>query len=149
MQKNIEFSFVGWKVIFRGKIGENWKTEKNGKKNWKKLKPILNIIYELCQHLGSLRSLWKAPETKILGHFKWLSWWSGSIYKKWLPCTMQGHWSKRSEILHSVSIAEKILFLYTLVEYGLICQWYLTRDRQLNSCRWLKIASWRWLPRCG
>ena len=25
------------------------------------------MIYELCQHLGSLRSLWKAPETKTLG----------------------------------------------------------------------------------
>ena len=24
-------------------------------------------IYELCQNLGSLRSLWKAPETKTLG----------------------------------------------------------------------------------
>ena len=22
----------------------------------------------------------------ISGHFKWLSWWSGSIYKKWWPC---------------------------------------------------------------
>ena len=45
-------------------------------KNWKKLKKFWNfffiksfliIIYELCQHLGSLRSLWKAPETKTLG----------------------------------------------------------------------------------
>ena len=28
------------------------------------IKIILNIIFELCQHLGSLRSLWKAPETE-------------------------------------------------------------------------------------
>ena len=28
---------------------------------------IIDIIHELCQHLGSLRSLWKAPETKTLG----------------------------------------------------------------------------------
>ena len=30
-------------------------------------KPILSIIYELCQYLGSIRSLWKAPEAKTLG----------------------------------------------------------------------------------
>ena len=30
------------------------------------IKPIVSIIYELCQHLGSLGSLWKAPETKTL-----------------------------------------------------------------------------------
>ena len=47
-------------------------------KNWKKMKkykkffifffikPILSIIYELCQHLESLRSLCKAPESKTL-----------------------------------------------------------------------------------
>ena len=28
-------------------------------------------MYDLCQHLGSLRSLWEAPETKTLG-------WGGS-----------------------------------------------------------------------
>ena len=41
------------------------KTEKKIEKNFKN--SILNIIYELCQHLGSLRSLWKAPETQTLG----------------------------------------------------------------------------------
>ena len=36
------------------------------------IKPILHITYELCQHLGSLRSLCKALETKTLG----LEWYS-------------------------------------------------------------------------
>ena len=45
------------------------KTEKNLKKFWnffsiKKANP--SLIFELCQHLGSLRSPWKAPETETL-----------------------------------------------------------------------------------
>ena len=45
------------------------KIEKNFEKilNFFFIKLIINIIHELCQHLGSLRSLWKAPETKTLG----------------------------------------------------------------------------------
>ena len=46
-----------------------WRVSKKLKKNWKKLIfffviIILTIIYEMCQHLGSFRSLWKAPKTK-------------------------------------------------------------------------------------
>ena len=33
------------------------------------IESILIIIYELCHHLGALRSLWKAPETKTLRRF--------------------------------------------------------------------------------
>ena len=61
------------------------KIEKNVEKifNFFFIKPILIIIYELCQHLGSLRSLWKAKETKSLegGAF------SAPLYKVGLnPC---------------------------------------------------------------
>ena len=37
---------------------------KNAQKT--KNQPIFSIIYELCQNLGYLRSLWKAPETKTI-----------------------------------------------------------------------------------
>ena len=54
-----------------------WRVSKKLKKIEKKIekilkfffftKSILSIIYELCQNLGYLRSLWKAQETKTLG----------------------------------------------------------------------------------
>ena len=50
--------------IYEGCL-KNWK--KIEKKNWFFfIKPIFKIKYELWQHFGSLRSLWKAPKTKNL-----------------------------------------------------------------------------------
>ena len=43
-----------------------WRMSKKLKK-FCVIKSILIMIFELCQHLGSLRSLWKAPETKTWG----------------------------------------------------------------------------------
>ena len=62
--KSAKKSFCLWRVSKKRK-----KIEKNFEKNLKFffIKSILIIIYELCQNLGYLRSLWRAPETKTLG----------------------------------------------------------------------------------
>ena len=64
LSKSAKKSFCVWRMSKKLK-----KIEKNFEKILKFFftKPILSIIYELCQHLGSLRSLLKAPETKTLG----------------------------------------------------------------------------------
>ena len=64
MVQKCKKSFCVWRVSKKLKKIEKY-FEKN--LNFFFMKSILIIIYELCQHLGSLRSLWKAPETKTLG----------------------------------------------------------------------------------